>query len=95
MQTDKLGTFNSLALVLTVKLQKSSIETEDEGRINWAPNGASLYYVINWATHHVHKQKDNEAPSAHAFDVLDVPEPMVDFNRFFNRQALVQKDLAR
>jgi primary-amine oxidase len=31
----------------TMKLERSLIENEDDGKINWPSNGASIYSVIN------------------------------------------------
>jgi primary-amine oxidase len=31
----------------TMKIERSILETEDDAKINWAPNGANIYTVIN------------------------------------------------
>lgn len=30
-----------------MKIEKSFIENEDEGKLNWAPNNAAFYAVVN------------------------------------------------
>ena len=30
-----------------MKISRSSIETEDQGKINWPENGAAIYVVMN------------------------------------------------
>lgn len=42
----------------TMKAKKSFIATEDEAKINWSPNGNSMYAVVNKDA----KNKYGEAP---------------------------------
>lgn len=116
-----------------MKLNKTFIESEDDSKINWAPNNAATYAVVNtdapnkygeypgykiapgtantahltiinstnlkntvhWASHHLFavKQHDTEPRSVFAFSSLDPARPVVDFDKFFDGESLMQEDL--
>lgn len=135
-----------------MKLEKTFIDNEDDGKINWAANSAATYTVVNkesknefgeyrgwkitpgehwmvhpsskifranyvlaigpivhntaidstnvgksigWATHHLYavQHKDTEPRSAHAYNSLNVNDPVVDFNKFFDGESLDQEDI--
>jgi primary-amine oxidase len=37
----------SNSAINTMKIERSFIENEDHGKLNWAPNAASMYVVVN------------------------------------------------
>ncbi|KAH8883689.1 amine oxidase catalytic domain-containing protein, partial [Thozetella sp. PMI_491] len=115
----------------TMKIDRSFIENEDQGKINWAPNSASMYTVVNkdaknqwgelrgyrlipgsvahltvqnstiagnsvnFATNHlfVTKQKDSELKVSTMENAEYPNHPLIDFNKFFDGENLVQEDL--
>lgn len=116
----------------TMKAKKSFIATEDDSKINWSPNGASMYAVVNkdepnafgeypgyriWpatgvayltvqdsnitansahqSTHHLYvtKQKDSEDTCTHQYNSVEIQDPPIDFNNYFNGESLDQEDL--
>ena len=50
---------------------------------------------MHWATNplYVLQRKDSEPTSAHSLNVLNVYNPMVNFDDFFNSESLDQEDL--
>ncbi|KAF2088297.1 membrane copper amine oxidase [Saccharata proteae CBS 121410] len=58
-------------------------------------NSSNLVNAANWATHDlfVTRQHDKEPRSAHPYNNQDVAEPVVDFDRFFDGEGLVQEDV--
>ncbi|EER23430.1 Copper amine oxidase, putative [Coccidioides posadasii C735 delta SOWgp] len=120
-------------LVNTMKLEKTFIDNERLSKLNWAPNSATTYTVINkdakniygeyrgyrvspvtssttyltvqnseslkrsggWATHNLYalKRKDTEPHSTSSYNNLDVGDPVIDFNKFFDGESLDQEDL--
>ncbi|GHJ86241.1 hypothetical protein NliqN6_2643 [Naganishia liquefaciens] len=60
--------------------------------IQESPN---LHNAQHFATHplYVTKQKDTEPNCANPYNNLDTRQPLVDFNKFFDGESLVQEDL--
>ncbi|KAH8434158.1 uncharacterized protein LDX57_011796 [Aspergillus melleus] len=115
----------------TMMLQRSLIATEDDGRLNWEPNGAKQVHIVNqdapnrygefrgyqilpghtahltvlnssnlanaahWAEYDVQitRQHDWEQRSAYPLNNLDVHDPPIDFDDFFDSESLNQTDL--
>lgn len=116
----------------TFQIERSFIESEDQGRMKWSARGATQYSIVN--TDHLNsfgeyrgyrisasgptahltsptssnlreavhpftfdlavtRRKDSEPRSAHHYNALDVLEPMVNFNDFFDGEGLRQEDL--
>ncbi|KAK0820778.1 hypothetical protein LTR75_001364 [Friedmanniomyces endolithicus] len=114
----------------TMKLQRSFVETEDDGKIFYTDNGRTQYSIINadkpnkygeyrgyrilpadgtihltienssnlidaanWAKYDiaVTKQKDTEPRSAHPYNGQDVYDPVINFDKFFDGESLLQE----
>ncbi len=117
----------------SMKINRSFVESEDDGKINWAPNAAAGYAVVNkdkpnefgeypgfrifpstgasihltvenstvfqntvnWASHQLYalRRHDSEPVSARPGNDLNITDPLVNFNDFFNGESLEQKDI--
>jgi primary-amine oxidase len=60
-----------------------------------AINSTNVGKSVGWATHHLYtvKQKDTEPRSAHPYNILNVNDPVVNFDKFFDGESLDQEDL--
>ncbi|KAK4540507.1 hypothetical protein LTR36_009145 [Oleoguttula mirabilis] len=58
-------------------------------------NSSNLVDAANWAKYDlmVTKQKDTEPRSAHPYNGQDVYNPVINFDKFFDGESLVQEDL--
>lgn len=118
--------------IKTFKLEKGWITNEKDGKIDWDPNAAKSYAVVNkeeknkygeyrgykiqpltpgvratvqestnlgiaaqWAHHNLYvtKRKDTEPASSHPYASLDVWDPAIRFDKFFDDESLEQEDL--
>lgn len=116
----------------TFHIERSFVESEDQGRMTWSARGATQFNIVNTdrlnrfgeyrgyriaasgptahlsaptssnlrqAVHPftfdlaVTRRKDVEPKSAHHYNALDVNEPMVNFDDFFDGESLTQEDL--
>ncbi|KAL7416504.1 copper amine oxidase [Mrakia frigida] len=147
---DILGTKNSLAkhtfvnaeekyvwsntTRTTMKLERRTLQTEDEGKFNWVANGQTAIIVENsdeqnkygenrgykvmpsrggagahltiqdspnlkesgnFAKHHLYvtRRKDSEPQAAHPNNAFDPGFPIVNFDKFFDGESIVQEDI--
>lgn len=58
-------------------------------------NSTNLKKSVSWASHNLYavQHKDTEPRSVYAFSSLDPARPVVDFDKFFDGESLVQEDL--
>lgn len=58
-------------------------------------DSTNLKNSVHWASHNLYavQHKDTEPRSVYAFSSLDPARPVVDFNKFFDGESLVQEDL--
>lgn len=58
-------------------------------------NSTNLKNIVHWASHHLYavRHKDTEPRSVYALSSLDPARPVVDFDKFFDGESLMQEDL--